>query len=179
MNGIFVHLLYGFVQLSEVGRLTVALGCVYTSYTKLEGPVAPYTPGVRPLHHTKMFTMQWRKLCREQHLCTSTVYICTAASSRFRTAFVGCVYTSLSKLPSPVAACTPGIRPLDPQACSLGCGDKSAVNGIFVHLLYGSVQLSKVGRLTAALYCVHTNCTKLGCPVARCTPCVRLPHRSR
>ena len=47
-----------------------------------------------------------------------------------------------------------------------------------MHLLYGSEQLSEVGRLTAALGCVYTNCTKLGCPVARCTPCVRFPGRS-
>ena len=103
MDGIFVHLLYVCVQLSEVGRLTVALGCVYTSYTKLEGPVAPYTPGVRPLDYSNTFTMQWRKICREGHLCTFVVRICTADSRRFRTAFVGCVYTSLRKLPSPVA----------------------------------------------------------------------------
>ena len=76
---IFVHLVYGSVQLSEVGRLTVVIGLNTQAVPNWEVPL----------------------------LLVHQVYD---------------QYTT--------------------QACSLGHGEQSAVNGIFVHLLYGSVQLS-------------------------------------
>ena len=113
MNGIFVYLLYRSVQLSEVGRLTVALGCVYTSCTKLEGPVAPYTPGVRPLDHSRMFTRPWQKIWRERHFRTPVVRICTPPSNRSLTVPVDSVYRSCTKVGGLAAPCTPGVRLLD------------------------------------------------------------------
>ena len=54
----------------------------YASCTKLGGPVAPCTPGVRPLDHSSMFNRSWRTICSERHFRTPTVRICTALRSR-------------------------------------------------------------------------------------------------
>ena len=92
MNGIFVQLLYESVQLSEVERLTVALGGVYTSYTKLE---------VLLLLVHQLY----------DHYTT--------------------------------------------QACSLGRSEQSAVNDVFVQLLYGSVRLPQIGLYNSSRFCVQ------------------------
>ena len=54
----------------------------YASCTKLGGPVAPCTPGVRPLDRSSMFNRSWRTICCERHFRTPAVRICTAPESR-------------------------------------------------------------------------------------------------
>ena len=81
-NGIFVHLLCGSVPLPTVWLRTALSGCVYTNCTKLRGPIAPCTPGVRKLDSSSMFTRLWRTICNERHFCTPAVRICTTLRSR-------------------------------------------------------------------------------------------------
>ena len=83
--------------------------CVRTKYTKLGGPVVPYTPGVRLLDHSWMFTRPLQTICSDRHFCTP-VRICTARRSRTRTAHLGYLYTTCTKLGGPVGSCTTGVR---------------------------------------------------------------------
>ena len=155
------------------------MGCVFTNYTKQGDPVAPCTPGVRHSERTRQFTRLWQTICSERHFHTPAVRICTASSSHSRTPVVGCMYTSCTKLGGPIAPRTAGVLLRDCSRQFIGLWQTICSERHFPHLLHGSVQLPEVGRHTAALGCVYTNCTKLGGPVAPCTPGVRLRDHSR
>ena len=155
---------------SNKSLFTIPVDCVYRSCTKLGGPAVPCTPGVRPLYRSSMFTKPWITICSEQHLCTPTVCICTAASSRFRTALVGCVSTNCTKLRGPFVLVHHVYDSQIAHGSSSSCVEQSVGNGIFVHLQCGSVQLPTVGLRTALSGCVYTNCTKLRGPIAPGTP---------
>ena len=89
---------------------TAHLGYVYTTCTKLGGPVEPCTTGVRLQDRSRMFTRPWQTICSERHFRTAPVRICTAPRSRTRTAQLACVCTNYKKLVEPVVPCTPGVR---------------------------------------------------------------------
>ena len=112
-NGIFVYLQCGSVQLPKVGLRTALSGCVYTNCTKLRGPIATCTPGVRSLDRFRMLTRPWQTIWSKRHFHTPPVRICMIPSSRSLTVPVDSVYRSCTKLGGPVTACTPGVRPLD------------------------------------------------------------------
>ena len=112
-NGIFVYLQCGSVQLPKVGLRTALSGCVYTNCTKLRGPIATCTPGVRPLDHSSMFNRSWRTICSERHFRTPTVRICTALRSRTPYSCIRLCVHKLYQTGSPVAPYTPDVRPLD------------------------------------------------------------------
>ena len=69
-----------------------------TSCTKLGGPVAPCTKGVRPPDRSRMFTRRWRTICSERNIRTPAVRICTAPRSRTPTTQLGCVCTNYTKV---------------------------------------------------------------------------------
>ena len=89
---------------------TVHLGYVYTTCTKLGGPVEPCTTGVRLPDRSRMFTRPWQTICSERHFRTPPVRICTAPRSRTRTAHLGYFYTTCTKLRGPIGPCTTGVR---------------------------------------------------------------------
>ena len=84
--------------------------CVCTKYTKLGGPVVPYTPGVRLPERSRMFTRPWQAICGKRHFRTPAVRIRTAPQNRTRTSHLICVCTSCTKLEGPVAPCTTGVQ---------------------------------------------------------------------
>ena len=92
---------------------TVRLGSVCTHHKKLVGPVVPCTPGVRHPDRSRMFTRRWRTICSECHFGTSLVRICTAPISWTRTAHLGYLYITSSKLGGPVVRCTTGVGHTD------------------------------------------------------------------
>ena len=179
MNDIFVHLLYESVQLPEVGRHTAVVGCVYTNCTKLGGPVAPCTPGVQLMEPKWQVTMLWGTICSEWHFRIPAVRMCTTSSTRSRIAVVGCVYTNCTKLGGDVVPFTTCVRLPDRSRMFTGpfgaiCSEQ--------HFCTPALQIcmSSTNRsLTVPVDCVFTNCTKLGGPVALCTPGVRLRERTR
>ena len=78
INRIFVHLLYESVQFPKVGLRTVLSGCVYTKGSKLRGPIATCTRGIRLLECFRMFTKPWQTISSEWHFRTPGVRICTS-----------------------------------------------------------------------------------------------------
>ena len=70
---------------------TAHLGYVYTTCTKLGGPVVPCTTGVQVPDRSRMFTRPWQTICSESDFRTLPVQICTAPRSLTRTAQLGCV----------------------------------------------------------------------------------------
>ena len=95
---------------SRIWTPTARLSYLYTTCTKLGGPVGPCTTGVRLPDRSRMFTRPWQPICSERHFRTPPVRICTAPRSRTRTAQLGCVCTNYKKLVGPVVPCTPGVR---------------------------------------------------------------------
>ena len=73
---------------------TVQLGYVYTTCTKLGGPVVRCTTGFGHPNRLRMFTRPWQTICSERHFRTALVRICTATRSQIRTAQLGCVCTN-------------------------------------------------------------------------------------
>ena len=158
---------------------TVHLGCVYTNYTYLGGPVAHCTPGVRLRDRTRQFSTPYTVICSERHFRTPAVRICTVPPSRTRTVHLGCVYTNYTYLGGPVAHCTPGVRLRDrtrlfSTPCTAICSER--------YFCTPAVRICTVPQSrtrTVHLGCVYTNYTYLGGPVAHCTPGVRLRDRTR
>ena len=109
VNDIFVHLLYGFVRLPEVGP-EQHTGYLYTTCTKLGGPALPCTIGVQLPHHSRMLTSWWRTMSSERHFRTPPVRICTAPRSWTGTAHLGYVYTTYTKLRGPGEPSTTSVR---------------------------------------------------------------------
>ena len=89
---------------------TVYLCYVYTTCTKLGGPLEICTTGVRLQDHSRMFTKPCQIICSERHIRTAPVRICTVPRSRTRTAQLGWVCTKYTKLGGPVVPNTPGVR---------------------------------------------------------------------
>ena len=81
---------------------TAHLGYVYTTCTKLGGPVEPCTTGVRLPDRSRMFTRPCQTICSERHFRTALVRICSAPRSRTGTAHLGYVYTTCTKLGGPI-----------------------------------------------------------------------------
>ena len=92
---------------------TAHLGYVYTTCTKLGGPVEPCITVVRLQDRSWMFTRPWQTICSERRFRTPPVRICMAPRNGIRTAQLGYVYANCSKLEGPVAPCTPDVRLLD------------------------------------------------------------------
>ena len=92
---------------------TVHLGCVYTNYTYLGGPVAHCAIGVRLRDRSRQFTLPYDAICNLRHFCTLAVLICTVPQTRTRTVHLDCVYTNYTYLGGPVGYCTIGVRLLD------------------------------------------------------------------
>ena len=113
---------------------------MYRSYTKLGGPVAPCTHGVQPLDRSSKLTRPWRTICSEGNFCTAPqVGRLTVAIGLNTQAVPNCEVLLL--LVHQVYDI------YNTQAYSLGRGEQSTVNGIFIHLLYGSVRLSQIRLL--------------------------------
>ena len=89
---------------------TAHLGYVYTTCTKLGGPVEPCTTGVRLPDRSRMFTRPWQTICSERHFRTPPVRICTAPRNQTRTTQLGCVCRNYTKLGALFLPCTPGVR---------------------------------------------------------------------
>ena len=88
----------------------VHLGCVYTNYTYLRGPVAHCAPGVRLRDRSRQFTTLFTAICSERNFRTPAVRIRTVLRSRTGTVHLGCVYTNYTYLGGPVVHCAPGVR---------------------------------------------------------------------
>ena len=150
--------------------LTVPVDSVYRSSTKLGVPVAPCTPGVRPLHRSSKFTRPWRTICSKLHFRTPAVWICTPPRSRTTYSCNRSEYASCTKLGGPVAPCTPGVRPLDHSSIFTRrwrtiCSER--------HFHTPAVRLCMPPSnrsLTVPVDSVYRTCIKLGGPVAPCTP---------
>ena len=101
-SGIFVHLLYGSVQLRDLCTVEARLAV----YRNLRGPAAPCLLGVRFRIWPSLFTMPLEALWRKRHFRTPAVRLCT---------FLGpgsveeplAVYANLG---GPVVPCTLGVR---------------------------------------------------------------------
>ena len=89
---------------------TSPLRCVCTSCTKVGGPIAPCTTGVRLQDNSRMFNRPCQIICSERHFRKPPVRICTALLSRTETAHLSYVYTTCTKLEGPVEPCTTGLR---------------------------------------------------------------------
>ena len=89
---------------------TVHLGCAYTNYTYLGGPVVHCAPGVRLRDRSRQFSTPYAATCSERYLRTPPVRICTVPQSRTRTVHLGCVYTNYTYLGGLVVHCAPGGR---------------------------------------------------------------------
>ena len=158
---------------------TAHLGYVYTTCTKLGGPVGPCTTGVRLQDRTWIFNRPCETICSERHFRTVPVRICTAPRSRTRTAELGCVCTNYKKLVEPVVPCTPGVRHPDRSRMFTRqwrtiCSERHFGTP---PVRICAAPLSRTG--TAHFGYVYTICTKLGGPIVPCTTGVRLPDRSR
>ena len=64
---------------------TAHLGYVYTTCTKLGGPVEPCITGVRLQDLSRMFNRPLQTICSERHFRTVPVWICTAPKTQTRT----------------------------------------------------------------------------------------------
>ena len=64
---------------------------VYTTCTKLGGPVGPCIPGVGIPDRSRMLTRPWQTIYKERHFRAPPARICTAPKSRTRTTQLGCV----------------------------------------------------------------------------------------
>ena len=153
---------------------TVHLGCVFTNYTYLGGPVMHCAPSVRLLARSLQFNTPCKALCRERNFRTPSVRICTVHRSRTRTPHLVCVFTNYTYLGGTVAHCAPGVRLRDRsrQFATLYTALCSELN-FRAH----AVRICTVPRSrtrTVHLGCVYTNYTYLESPVLHCEPGVRL-----
>ena len=89
---------------------TAHLCYLYTTCTKLGGPVGHCTTSVRLPDRLRMFTRRFSTMCSEWHFRTPPVRISTVPRSRTETAHLGYVYTTCTKLGGPVECCTTGVR---------------------------------------------------------------------
>ena len=76
---------------------TEHLGYVYTTCTKLGGPVEPCITGVRLQDPSRMFTRPWQTICSERHFHTPPVRIGMVPRSRTRTAHLRSFMQSVPK----------------------------------------------------------------------------------
>ena len=88
---------------------TAYLGYVYTTCTKLGGPVVPCTTRVRVSDRSRMFTRPWQKISSESHFRTLPVRICTAPRNQTQTEHLRYLYRTCNKLEGPVGPCTTGV----------------------------------------------------------------------
>ena len=145
------------------------LGCVYTNYTYLAGPVANCKPRVRLRDSSQKLNTPWGSIFRKRHCRSTAVRISTHSRSTTRTVHLGCVYTSYAYLRGPVAYCTPGVRLRDRLRKF-----NTPRSAIFSerHIRTPAIQICTVPRSrtrTVYLGCVYTNYTYLGGPVPHCT----------
>ena len=155
------------------------LGCVYTSYAYLGGPVAHCTPCVRLRDRSQNFTTPWTAIFSERDFRTPPVWICTSPRTSTRTVHLGCVYTNYTYLGDPVAHCTIRVRLVD---CSRQFTISSATIYSLRHFHTHAVRICTVPlnrTRIVHLGCVFTNYTYLGSPVVHCTIDVRLRDRSQ
>ena len=162
-NGTSVHPLCGAVMLHGGGPRTSPTGSVYI----LGSPIAPYSLGVRLLttlmamHHSAVNTLTPTKLLYTR--CTA----CTAKWQQSRSVFNRlCTHPGKSRS----ALFTRYTTRNDPHSNGPLRGEHSATNGVFVHPLYGPVQLNGGGPSTSNTGSIHI----LGSLVVPCTLGVRL-----
>ena len=149
--------------LSRTG--TMDLDYVYTTCTKLGGPVDPCTTGVWFQDRSRMFTRPWQTICSELQVRTPPVRICTAPRNQTRTAHLGNVYTTCTKLGAPIGPCTTNVRLPDrsrmfTRPCQTICSER--------HFQTAPVRIcaaTRNGTQTAQLGSVCTNYKKLVGPL--------------
>ena len=177
-NGIFVHLLYGSVQIPKVGPEH----CTYAVSTYIirtwERPIVQCTPSVRFRDRSQEITTLCTEICSQRHLRAPAVRICTVPQTKTQTVHLGCVYTNYTYLGYPVAHCTPGVR-LRYRSQKFNTLWTAILSKR--HFRTPAVQIWSVLRSstpTVHLGFLFKNYTYLGGPVAYCIIGVRLQDRS-
>ena len=158
---------------------TAHLRYLYTTCTKQGCPVGPCTTGVQLPDRSRMFTRQWSTMCSKWHFRTPPVRISTAPRSRTGTAPLGFVYTTCTKLGSPIEPCITGVRLQDRSGMFTRpwktiCSDRQFRTALV------RICTSPRGRTPKAqLGCVCTNYKKLVGPVVPFTSGIRVPDCSQ
>ena len=147
---------------------TAELGCVYKLHQSGRARSA-CTPGVHLRDPSRQFIGPWRAICCERYFCTTPVWNCTALQIRTRTAHLGFLYTTCTKLEDPVGPCTTGVR-LPDRSGVFTRPWQTICSETHFHTHPVRICTAPGSRTrTAHLGYVYTTCIKLGGPVGPCT----------
>ena len=137
----------------------VHLGCEYTNYTYLGGPVAHCTPGVRLRDRSQKFNTPWTAIFSKRYFCTPAVRISTFYRNRTRTVHLHRMYKNYIYLGGHVAYCTIDVR-LQDHSQHFTIPYASICN--LRHICTPAVRICTVHQTrtqTVHLGCVYTNYT--------------------